>query len=139
MVSDVWIALAPGRFTHKETLRAWLSAMLSTPATFHIMKKDLDWEIEQRRETQKVNATLARTTVQRIWDVNTRRQALGGKVDKEQLFKMYELNLTLSGRSEPLTMTFIERAIFIWEKGRALQIQRMHVRAKWCFLGMGME
>ena len=74
-----------------------------------------------------------------FWDVNTRRQALGGKVDKEQLFKMYELNLTLSGRSEPLTMTFIERAIFIWEKGRALQIQRMHVRAKWCFLGMGME
>ena len=30
------------------------------------MKKTIDWEIEQRRETQKVNATLARTTVQRI-------------------------------------------------------------------------
>ena len=81
------------------------------------MKKDIDWEIEQRRETQKVNATLARTTVQRIWDVNMRRQA--GKYDKEQLFAMHQATLTTSARSEPVTLTFIERAINIWDKGQS--------------------
>lgn len=88
------------------------------------MKKTIDWEIEQRRETQKVNATLARTTVQRIWDVNMRRQA--GKSDKDQLFAMYQANLTTSARSEPVTLTFIERAIYIWDKGTShsqIQVQ----------------
>ena len=104
-------------------MRAWLNAMLSTPCSFHVMKKTIDWEIEQRRETQKVNATLARTTVQHIWDVNMRRQA--GKSDKDQLFAMYQANLTTSARSEPVTLTFIERAIYIWDKGTSHSQKQM--------------
>ena len=90
--------------------------MVTTPCTFIVLKKDIDWEIEQRRETQKVNATLARTSVQRIWDLNNRRFALGG-VDKEHLFDLYQKNLTLSSRSEAVSITFVERAMLIWDKG----------------------
>ena len=99
------------------TIASWLNHMLSTPCTFCVLKKEIGWEIEQRRETQKVSETLSRTSVQRIWDVCSRRTSIGANCTAEDLFQVYSEQLTLSSRSEAVTQTFITRAFLIWDNG----------------------
>lgn len=58
----------------------------------------------------------ARTTVQRIFDLNNRRFSTDAKMTPERLVQLYEQNLTLNQRSEALTLSFCEKAFVIWDR-----------------------
>ena len=104
--------------------------MLTCPATFFAVDTDLEWFSEQRREHFSVNMTLARTTIQRIFDINARRNELGGKCTPQMVHDLYKKNLHISERSEPVTLTFIERSFVIWDRALSLPSVRAVVLAQ---------
>eukprot|EP00959_Pyramimonas_sp_CCMP1952_P200718 4198225-Pyramimonas_sp.AAC.1 len=97
-------------------IRKWLSHMLSTPAAFFTVKGDMAWFTEQRREDMATNITLARTTVQRIFDINNRRMQIGSRATPQQVHALYDANLKTSEQSEKIAITFVERAFTLWDR-----------------------
>ncbi len=100
----------------EDILREWLTHLLTTPATFYCVQADIAWFAEQRRENFSTNTTLARTTVQRIFDLNNRRAQLGSKATPQQVLQLYAANLKTGERSEAITLSFCEKAFTIWDR-----------------------
>ena len=114
-----WFAAVAADITANKapsTLKKWLDHLLSTPAAFHLVKGDMAWFMEQRREDMSTNATLARTTVQRIFDINNRRMQIGAKATPHQVLALYDAHLTTSEQSEKIAITFVERAFTLWDR-----------------------
>ena len=113
-----WSAVADAIDAGKsvEELCEWRRHALTTPAIFHLVDgaDDVSWLAEQLRENIGANATLVRTTVQRIFDINHRRLALNDP-DPEDLHQIYNLRLTTSARSEDLSLWFVKGAYTVWD------------------------
>ena len=76
-----------------ETLIAWRNHMLTTPATLHVVD-DIDkikWMSCQVREDIEANKTLARTVVQRIYEVMNKKAEYKCSSVKD-LYEMYTKN-----------------------------------------------
>jgi hypothetical protein len=99
-----------------EVMRVWLTHLLTAPATFYRVDQDIAWLAEQKRENYKTNVSLSRTTVQRIFDLNNRRMAIGAKTTPSKLFEIYTANLSTSKGSEAITLSFCEKAFTIWDR-----------------------
>ena len=100
-----------------EYLKQWLRHMLTTPMMFtcHQTEADLEWRASQMREDIKQNETLARTPVQRIFEIVQKRKQFNVKTSGEMV-KLYESNMTMSSRSEKITPSFVDMALTIWDR-----------------------
>ncbi len=101
-----------------EELQEWRHQMLSAPCLFVLLDKDSDieWRSQQLREDISQKSNLARTCVQRIFDVNQRRFAHGVRVTPDTMVKLYHDNLRLSEKSEPITKSWVDCAFTIWDR-----------------------
>lgn len=99
-----------------EELCEWRRHALTTPVVFHVVDTmdDVSWLAEQLRENISANATLVRSTVQRIFDINQRRIALNDP-EPEALQKIYQTRLTTSARSEEVSLWFMKSAYAVWD------------------------
>ena len=97
---------------------AWIEGMLCTPCNFFVVQEegDLEWRSQQHREDASTNVTLARTPVQRIFDICQRRHQLGPKISVEKMVEVYATKLRLSERSEKITRTSIDMAFTVWDR-----------------------
>jgi hypothetical protein len=98
----------------------WLHHLLTTPAVFVRLAdaNELGWRASKLRENIEANKTLARTAVQKIFDVAQRRIQMGN-ISAAQMLTVYIAKLGPSGGGgggEPVTMSFIEKAFHIWDK-----------------------
>lgn len=100
-----------------EVLSQWVLFMLTTEG--HFQKVDspeaLEWKACQARENIKQNTTLARTTVQRIFELVQRRKEMNITSPKA-MEELYSKELRVSTYSEPVTFSFIDMAFTVWDR-----------------------
>ena len=98
---------------------AWHHHMLTVAAEFIVVdtEADIDWRSVQLREDIQANTTLARTAVQRIWDINLRRKSLPGKVTPQQIFELYDAKVKQAQNNpEQVTLSFCDMAFTVWDR-----------------------
>ena len=98
----------------------WLQQLLTAPAVFDKLAdaSELGWRASKLRENIEANKTLARTAVQKIFDVAQRRIQMGN-ISAAQMLTVYIEKLGPSGGGgggEPVTMSFIDKAFHIWDR-----------------------
>ncbi len=95
----------------------WLHHLLTTPAVFVRLAdaNELGWRASKLRDNIEANKTLARTGVQKIFDVAQRRTNLGN-ISAAQMLTVYISKLGPAGGGEPVTMSFIDKAFHIWDR-----------------------
>ena len=105
-----------------ETLIEWRNHMLTTPATLHLVDglDKIKWMACQIREDIESNVTLARTVVQRIYEIIQKRTELKCESSKE-LHEMYTKHLRMAkSDAAPSTKGFIDMALTIWDRALCL-------------------
>ena len=105
----------PGAFEELDWFRY---QALTAPCLFVVVESeaDIEWRSHQIREDAAQNSSLARTPVQRIFDINNRRFKLGTNVTAQQIVDLYALKLRLSDRSESITKGWVASAFTIWDR-----------------------
>ena len=100
-----------------EILSKWLLVMLTTEGHFMVSEtlQSMDWLACQQREDIMQNTTLARTTVQRIFELIHRRKELNITTAKH-MQELYAKSLVVSSYSEPITFSFVDMAFTIWDR-----------------------
>jgi hypothetical protein len=102
-------------------LNEWRVHMLTTPVTFIKLPdiSEIGWRAAQLRENVQANLTLARTAVQKVFDLATRRQQYG-MISPKSMYDLYTSKIVSSGddkgNGERVTLNFIEKAFTIWDK-----------------------
>ncbi len=99
-------------------LAKWRYHMTTAPCLFVLVPPtdSIGWRAQQLREDVSQKASLARTPVQRIFDVVNRREAQGMRISAEAMVKLYSDNLRLSERAEPITKSWVETAFNVWDR-----------------------
>ncbi len=99
-------------------LAKWRYHMTTAPCLFVLVPTtdSIVWRAQQLREDVSQKTSLARTPVQRIFDVVNRREAQGMRISAEAMVKLYSENLRLSERAEPITKSWVESAFTIWDR-----------------------
>ena len=108
-----------------ETLKKWFIALRSWPFEFHVVEKEEDffWMATDQRELIGKNyMTLYRTTLERIYELCTFRDAEARKTSQppmkaEVLRQLYhsKLHNLSNDMKDELTVTFVDTAIYVWE------------------------
>ena len=118
----------------QDTLEEWHRCLLTTPCSFILVDTDADisWRAAQIRENSQANATLARTAVQKVFDLAARRAELG-IVNARDMYNLFTRKLNLADNSvrtdkrddmtEGFSMTFVEKSFIIWDRVQSLRRQ----------------
>ena len=104
-----------------DVLVAWRSHMLTTPATLHLVDgaDKIKWMACQEREDIESNMTLARTVVQRIYEVIQKKKDYKCESSKE-LHDVYVKHLRMANSEAMVSKGFIDMAGTIWERALSL-------------------
>ena len=99
------------------TLTEWRNHMQTTPATLRKANDlgTITWMPGQVREDIEATKTLARTVVQRIYEVMQNKVEYRCSAVR-YLQEMYRKNLRLASTSEPVSNTFLDMASAIWDR-----------------------
>ena len=101
-----------------DALDWWRYQALTAPCLFVVVdsEADIEWRAHQIREDAAQNSSLARTPIQRIFDINNRRFKLGTNVTAQQIVDIYSEKLQMSDRSESITKGWVVSAFAIWDR-----------------------
>ena len=122
LVMAVFHAIAAridAKASHDE-LTLWLNALLTTPASFVKLETEaeISWRSSKLREDIESNNTLARTAVQKVFDIAQRRVELGN-VSAEALYEVWCKKVGQAegvASADQVTVSFIEKAFMIWDR-----------------------
>ncbi|CAE7487786.1 unnamed protein product [Symbiodinium sp. CCMP2456] len=104
-----------------DTLCVWKEKLLETQVDIRVVETDvqLQWEAQQYRENINQRQYLARTPVQRIFDLQSKSMQLGPHSSDADLAALYRENLRLSSKSEPISDHFIAQGLEVYRKAFA--------------------
>ena len=122
-VMMAWYAAAARDIDDDELIEEWHRHFISIAARFKVLDRedDLEWRQRQLRENfSQIATSLQQSPVQRIFDLAQKRDALGGpRIPASTIHDVYTKNLQLSELSEPLTLTYCEQALAVWDRALA--------------------
>ncbi|CAJ1452204.1 unnamed protein product [Effrenium voratum] len=77
--------------------------------------EDLEWKALQLREDNSQKAKLARTAVQRVFEIINRGQS-GKAISAETMEQLYSEKLNMAENSEPVSENWVKTAYDLWDK-----------------------
>lgn len=104
----------------EDELHLWKQHMLTVPASFVVLdtEDDISWRASRLRENLEANSTLARTAVQKVFDIAARRAQIGPHCTAKDLHAIWQVKIGTTGSTtaEAVTVSFIDKAFLIWDK-----------------------
>ena len=97
---------------------AWKRHMIIAPCLFVKVARleDLEWKALQLREDNSQKAKLARTAVQRVFEIINRRGQSGKAISAETMEQLYSEKLNMAENSEPVSENWVKTAYDLWDK-----------------------
>ncbi|CAE7232863.1 hsdFM [Symbiodinium sp. CCMP2592] len=101
-----------------DQLCIWKEKLLETQVDIKVMDNEiqLQWAAQQYRENINQRTYLTRTSVQRIFDLQAKSTLLGPHASNEDLARLYNENLKLSSKSEPISDNFVDQGLLVYKK-----------------------
>ncbi|CAE7393011.1 unnamed protein product, partial [Symbiodinium sp. CCMP2592] len=101
-----------------DQLCIWKEKLLETQVDIKVMDNEiqLQWAAQQYRENINQRTYLTRTSVQRIFDLQAKSTLLGPHASNEDLALLYNENLKLSSKSEPISDNCIDQGLLVYKK-----------------------
>lgn len=59
---------------------------------------------------------ITRPQVQRIFDINHRRHAMGARISVDAMVQLYRSEINMSDRNEQITRSFVDMAFTVWDR-----------------------
>lgn len=97
----------------------WTDFLLSCPVTIKVAESfsDLEWLACQYREDKTQLAYLQLSPVQRVFDIQAKKEHMGMNYTPQALIDLYTQKVKFSSKSEQLTLNFISQCQVVYDRG----------------------